>query len=121
MTSIIPYVVLTIFLSIILLKKYIPYIFWNKDELGNDNLLSWKEVFTGITISKKKITKLNIHIPQCKSCFMSVLNSPDLAKDTIVDPTYADYNVIGIKVKNEIIFVCKKHKIQIEKHNYKNL
>lgn len=109
------YLFLLSLISLTLLIKYFkPLLFSKKKKLDKVVLISWKKVLSGYRIFKRKASKFNLAIPQCKVCFLESVNRSDQGTDTNYNPIYADYNVLCIKVKNNIVFVCKKHKLQIE-------
>jgi len=91
----------------LILKKLNPFLFWNKSNLGIEKFAKWKQIFSGKIISRNKFKNKELRFPQCMMCFMAALNRHDLPKGTIVDPSYADYNVIAVKINNELIFICK--------------
>ena len=102
----------------LIIIRFNPFIFWNKGNLGLEDYVKWEQIFSGKIISRREISKIALRLPQCEKCFMSALNRNDLPKGTIIDPMYADYNVVAVKLNNEIILVCKKHKIQLKKIFY---
>lgn len=107
-------IALGLLISILLIKYFKPLIFRKKKELNQDTLMDWYSVLKGYRISKRKASKLNLSVPQCKVCFLESINRKDLGPDTNHNPIYADYKVLCIKVKNNIVFVCKKHNLQIQ-------
>lgn len=106
-------IILIIALSVFL-RRFFPFMFWSKENLGDEKFAVWDNIFKGKIINHKKIKTLGLSIPECKKCFLDSLNRTDLPPNTIIDPVYADYNVLGVKVNDKLIFICKKHNIQIE-------
>ena len=100
----------------LIIIRFNPFIFLNKGNLGLEDYVKWEQIFSGKIISRREISKTALRLPQCEKCFMSALNRNDLSKGTIIDPMYADYNVVAVKLNNEIILLCKKHKIQLKKN-----
>lgn len=112
------YITILIILAIVFLRRVFPFMFWNKKNLGDEKFATWIDIFNGKIINHKKLKNAKLSVPQCKKCFLSSFKRNDLSPNTIIDPIYADYNVVGVKVNNKVIFICKKHKIQIEERDY---
>lgn len=108
------YIIVLIILTIVFLRRVFPFMFWNKKNLGDEKFATWIDIFNGKIINHKKLKNSKLVVPQCKKCFLDSLNRTDLPPNTIIDPVYADYNVLGVKVNDKLIFICKKHNIQIE-------
>lgn len=111
-------IIILIIAVIVFLRKFFPFMFWSKNNLDVEKFAAWDDIFRGKIINHKKIKTLGLSIPECKKCFLDSLNRTDLPPNTIIDPVYADYNVLGVKVNDKLIFICKKHKIQIEERDY---
>ena len=116
--------ILLAIISFVLLRFYQlkmrPFLFWSKTKLGNSTYVPWPKVFSGKIISKKKLIDLTLRyngrIPECKTCFMAVLNDRQgLHKDTIIDPNVED-NTIIVLTDVKIVFVCIKCKTQLEEY-----
>lgn len=111
-------IIVLIIAVIIFLRKFFPFMFWSKNNLSVEKFAAWDDIFKGKIINFKKIKTLELSIPQCEKCFLDSFKRKDLRPDTIIDPIYADYNVVSVKVDHKLIFICKKHKIQIKEREY---
>lgn len=112
------YIAILIILTIVFLRRVFPFMFWSKKNLGDEKFATWIDIFNGKIINHKKLKNAKRSVPQCENCFLSSFKRNDLPSNTIIDPIYADYNVVSVKVDNKVIFICKKHKIQIKEIEY---
>ena len=108
-------ILLILIIVYLFLEKNMPFLFWKKIDLEENNLAKWDKVYAAKIISRKNLQRASFQTPQCESCFMFALKRPDFPRGTIVDPIFAGYNVVAIRINNDIIYFCKKHKIQIIK------
>lgn len=112
------YIAILIILTIVFLRRVYPFMFWSKKNLGDEKFATWIDIFNGKIINQKKLKNAKWSVPQCEKCFLSSFKRNHLRSNTNIDPIYADYNVVSVKVDDKVIFICKMHKIQIEEIEY---
>lgn len=102
-------------LAYFIIKRFQPFLFWNKKNLDVEQFAKWREIFSGRKLSRSEIKSRGIKLPQCQKCLMAILNNRNISLGTPLEQSYADHKVIAVQVGNEIVFICKKHKMQLDK------